>query len=363
VQIPIPSVGSVTLAVAKVRLTGTLAAHAPAVLKLRVVGPRGQGIVLLGAQHVQRSRRRATYTILIAVLRGAITRNIAMHRRGEPEPPRDVMEVLLSYVKQGTPGVAVDQMLRDKAEKDKAEGNVRVVNPSQPDLAKARPQLASLLDAPDAWDPLANPPLANDPGLDTGHYDDGHAFNWQHTGKAAKWGSDFVTVTKVVNGDEIGPALNSLYTDAGVSRPQAGYRCIGPPTVVFDNWNTDAVRNGATPKDFDTNGKPYCVTQVATYHWNDGSGKAPGTLWIKTGPVSWGPWKAAGATGSPSKQHPEGVPNAAWVATPSAAEQPVVVVGKFFCEDSDPTTWSSNAASGGQGFCRVAVQDAQKTGP
>lgn len=139
-----------------------------------------------------------------------------------------------------------------------------------------------------------------------------------------------------------------------VTAPSGGtaYHCAGPVTLLFDNWNGQGVAGGGTPPSFDTGGKTYCVTMIATYHFNGGSGAPAGTLGLSGTGTSVGPWQAVGTAGQ------GGLPNLNWVATAPAAAPPPVIDGAYTCTDSDPATWSQNAGSSGAGFCRVWVQAA-----
>src|ERR1051326_8795103 len=91
------------------------------------------------------------------------------------------------------------------------------------------------------------------------------------------------------------------------------------------------------------------VTQIVTYHWNGGQGKAPGSISLLAlgGPVSvpnsmiW-----HHAQGQPGAYN---VPNVNWVAT-MFEELPA---GDYAVWDSDPATLSQNLQSGGFGFGMV----------
>jgi hypothetical protein len=142
----------------------------------------------------------------------------------------------------------------------------------------------------------------------------------------------------------------------GSARAQTTYECVGAPFQIT-NSNGDEVSNGGMPASFDTLGEPYCLISVSTYHWNDGNGQTPGMISL-TGPSGeLGPWAATGGPGEPTLEYPNGVPNANWYASPP--DQPLIINGTYTCDDSDPATWSQNAASFGQGFCTLRVQTAQ----
>ena len=114
--------------------------------------------------------------------------------------------------------------------------------------------------------------------------------------------------------------------------------------LLFENHNVGAVQNGGTSPTFEIPSAA-TITEIETYHWNDGSGSAT------TGEVSlegddgrvYGPWPTEGTPGQ------GGVPNAYWTATADVELPP----GNYTVVDSDPATWSQNADSGGQGMVRV----------
>jgi hypothetical protein len=130
------------------------------------------------------------------------------------------------------------------------------------------------------------------------------------------------------------------------------YRCIaGTERLFFDNWNAAGVTGGGSEPAFSTNGRPYCVLQVASYHYNDGLGAQPGTMALYSVHHLLGYWQATGLTGQ------GGVPNAAWIAKPPV---PVIIDGLYWCFSSDYPTWSQNSGSLGRGFFRIWVEQARR---
>jgi PKD repeat protein len=127
------------------------------------------------------------------------------------------------------------------------------------------------------------------------------------------------------------------------SSSAASSPCTGAQVKVFDGTNAGGVLNGGKPPTFDTKGKSYCLTQIVTYHWNNGKGKAPGTVGLQSSTMS----ASATARGSAGQG---GAPNVNWTGT---FTQKVVIDGTYTCTDSDPKTWSQNPQSGGKGFCIV----------
>ena len=123
--------------------------------------------------------------------------------------------------------------------------------------------------------------------------------------------------------------------------------CSGPAKVIVDHFYPDAVQGGgATAPMFDTAGKRYCLTHLATYHWEGGKGAKDGgtfTLREAAGRILGGPWKA---TATPAT----GGVLANW----EADVIPVLVIsGSFTLDDSGGSTLSWSTASGGAGFVRV----------
>jgi hypothetical protein len=113
------------------------------------------------------------------------------------------------------------------------------------------------------------------------------------------------------------------------------------PQLLAEIANILAVQNGPSQTSEFTLDRPVTVTRLQTYHWNFGSGRSPGTIGL-IGPdgAMLGPWPARGEPGQ------GGVPNANWVVEPQIRLAP----GRYRVIDSDPGSWSQNAASNGAGF-------------
>jgi hypothetical protein len=135
------------------------------------------------------------------------------------------------------------------------------------------------------------------------------------------------------------------------------YHCSGKQSTVTDT-NTGAVQNGGTPPVLDTHQRAYCVLSITTYHWNNGQGATPGTVGLTVlsglGGVgrTLGPLQAVGSSGQ------GGAKNVNWTASFQTAPQPVVIRGRYQCDDSDPATWSQDPATHGRGFCTVVLEPA-----
>lgn len=129
--------------------------------------------------------------------------------------------------------------------------------------------------------------------------------------------------------------------------PSGGAAAAAEPAMQIDN--PLAVQNGGKAPTWETE-QPMKVTQISTYHWNDGKGKTPGTLGLKAADgTEYGPWQTTGLPGQ------GGVPNATWVAKPNEVLPP----GSYKVVDSNPGTWSQNAKSGGKGFTTIIAAPAK----
>jgi hypothetical protein len=117
----------------------------------------------------------------------------------------------------------------------------------------------------------------------------------------------------------------------------------GPGAVeeILKVTSVRAAQNGATTPTTFTVGIAWTVTEIRTYHWNNGRGATPGTIGLRAdnGAV-YGPWQATGEPGS------GGAPNAYWVVKPNV----VIGPGTYTVLDSDPGTWSQNQETGGRGM-------------
>jgi hypothetical protein len=123
---------------------------------------------------------------------------------------------------------------------------------------------------------------------------------------------------------------------------------VGPPTgevvTIAEVANIAGVFNGATvPFEFVTT-DPVFIVSAYTYHWNDARGRSPGTIsFVRRDGLTFGPYSARGSEGQ------GGVPDAYWTVDPGVVLPP----GNYELVDSDPTTWSQNAETGGVGMGQV----------
>jgi len=137
----------------------------------------------------------------------------------------------------------------------------------------------------------------------------------------------------------IAGGANLATTNGGAASPTS--TPPGDPVLIWEVSNVNRVYNGGTSPTV-TQGAAYFVTAVRTYHWNDGKGTPAGQITLKASDGTvYGPWQATGIPGQ------GGVPNATWEARP----QQVIPAGTYTVIDSDPSTWSQNAATNGKGMC------------
>ena len=114
--------------------------------------------------------------------------------------------------------------------------------------------------------------------------------------------------------------------------------------LIFERNTLGSVQNGPTSPTTFAVDREWTVTEIKTYHWNYGQGRAPGMIGLQDerGMVL-GMWPASGLPGS------GGVPDAYWTARPNLAIGP----GDYTILDSDPATWSQNSDTGGEGVAWV----------
>ncbi len=125
---------------------------------------------------------------------------------------------------------------------------------------------------------------------------------------------------------------------SNISQAQAADLC--------NNTNTQGVRNN--PSNHRTPCKltqPAHITELVTYHWNNGLGAKPGkiTLFNPGTGAQFGPFNAVGSPGQ------NGAANVNWTANVNIA----VPAGNYQVIDSDFATWSWNSTSKNFGFAIV----------
>ena len=119
------------------------------------------------------------------------------------------------------------------------------------------------------------------------------------------------------------------------------------PTTLFNNFNTFGVVNQPTAATTFQLTEPAQITQLRTYHWNDGRGEKPGrhdhiTLSGFGAPMNFPVTGEPGGNGN--------VKNATWIAF---GLDVVLPPGTYTISDSSPGTWAQNAGSNGAGFTQV----------
>lgn len=119
-----------------------------------------------------------------------------------------------------------------------------------------------------------------------------------------------------------------------------------PPQTVLNVGNIYGVAKGPSrPTTFKLNEDARLI-YLSTYHWNDGRGKAPGTIALKRDDgVICGPFEAQGKPGQ------GGVSDAYWECEPGI----VLKAGNYTVVDSDPASWAQNDSSANRGFAKVKV--------
>lgn len=129
----------------------------------------------------------------------------------------------------------------------------------------------------------------------------------------------------------------------------------GQEIEVLNTYNKATVRSGPSVSPQVTLRVPTLITQLQTYHWNNGKGTAQaGAIGI----AGIGFWQAVGAPGM------NNAPNAEWIARPNLVLNP----GTYVIMDSDPATWATNGNANNVGFVVVrgipiAMPSAQVAAP
>jgi len=125
-------------------------------------------------------------------------------------------------------------------------------------------------------------------------------------------------------------------TEAETSDPRPN----GNVEAMFEVTSIGSAQNGATPTTF-TVSESWLVTEIKTYHWNNGKGATPGTIGLMDADGTiLGTWQAEGLSGQGD------VPDAYWVVNPNI----VIPFGTYTVIDSDPDTWAQNSETNGIGM-------------
>ncbi len=122
---------------------------------------------------------------------------------------------------------------------------------------------------------------------------------------------------------------------------------VNPNVLIsaFDNGNIYRVYNGGKPPSF-TITRPFLLTYIMDYHWNEGKGKVPGTITLMhQDGTTYGPWKASGSA--------PGAGGSGWFLYWEFRPNVVLKAGTYTVIDSDPATWAWNEATNGCGMTRI----------
>src|SRR5262249_4927111 len=114
-------------------------------------------------------------------------------------------------------------------------------------------------------------------------------------------------------------------------------------TDLFNNFNSAAVSTGPNLPPLFGLGAPARITELVTYHWNNGRGAIPSAIYLRSSTGQTWQFPARGDSGQ------NGAPSVNWVA----AANVVVPPGYYTVMDSDPNTRSYNAQSGFRHFAIV----------
>ncbi len=122
-------------------------------------------------------------------------------------------------------------------------------------------------------------------------------------------------------------------------------------------FNSGGVVNGAEACPLYTAEDDIVLKAVSTYHWNGGSGAAPGSIRIydmtEEESVLIGTWDATARAGS-------GADNVYWDVFPNIQLEKG---HKYHIKDSDPETWSTNDQASNMGFVELYTdEEAEVTG-
>lgn len=136
------------------------------------------------------------------------------------------------------------------------------------------------------------------------------------------------------------PTEGELHAESGTRVPSSTPPAASVVEEFLRVWSTGIAYNTASAPTTFTIDQAWQVTEIVTYHWNDGQGASPGTIGLRAADGTlYGPWQAAAMEGS-------GVSDAAWVVNPNV----VIPPGSYTVIDSDPNTWSQNQETGGAGM-------------
>lgn len=235
ILLTMPKAGGVTVAVAKIQLRGGAAARAQKRLKLSFGNARQfSSAVVLAAVKSVKTRSRTTYTVILVGLNGGRARTIA-GARGTEQQPEEPIHILLYGGLDYFALVMTGKTLFENWGEGMRDVSVRYASVDMPPSLDAPVDfdaIRDVLDSPPDFDPIKKPSLLADPDLDTGHYDDGHAFGWRKNDR--DWAKRWLTLAAEDDPTELQEDVEALYRAAHVPLPGCGASCpkrytfIGP---------------------------------------------------------------------------------------------------------------------------------------
>ena len=198
-----------------------------------------------------------------------------------------------------------------------------------------------------AWQVILAPAFSG--AIVTGDY-------WNYLGVVCLGSS----ITLYVNEEQVGQTSDSEFGSGWIGVMGRSFDTGGIQTVYDDLlvWSVEdeppaaeeeffrvsslgVAYNGAKSPTVFTLYEPWRVTEIGTYHWNQGAGVWPGTIGLRAADgTMYGPWQASGQPGQ------GGVPNAYWLVNPNV----VIPPGTYTVVDSSAATWSQNSETGGRGM-------------
>src|ERR1041385_7094600 len=92
----------------------------------------------------------------------------------------------------------------------------------------------------------------------------------------------------------------------------AFFACALPAGAMdlYNNTNSGGVQNGPTAQALFMTPTPVHVTQIVTYHWNNGQGARPGSISLRSmNGSTYGPFQATGSSGQGNAPNVNGTAN------------------------------------------------------
>lgn len=159
------------------------------------------------------------------------------------------------------------------------------------------------------------------------------------TGIAQQYEQDFWDVLDTVSLKQRSGSSSSGGTAATLAPAPTSGKNAEDYHLLTTTFNSQKVYNGPTETASFNIDKDTMLQAITTYHYNGGSGKAPGTISLLENGIKVGEWQAYGRNG-----------NTYWDAFPDY----VLKGGNYYTiVDSDNGTWSYNSASYDMGFIEL----------